>query len=194
MLGYRTFSGKDLCRWHQSLVRYQSFRSLSGEGFAALIGGLGLRKTTILRSHRRGSTMPRAGRSSWLEEAITRAASRCSPWSSRSPSAAAMAHGRRQYRASASKPLPQAERAERIGSALARIGLAEHAGRWPRDLSGGQQQRVAIARAAGDTPQAAPARRALPPRSTPSYPGKPARRIASSPVGGREADGADRHP
>ena len=43
--------------------------------------------------------------------------------------------------------LPQAERAERIGSALARIGLAEHAGRWPRDLSGGQQQRVAIARA-----------------------------------------------
>lgn len=43
--------------------------------------------------------------------------------------------------------LPRAQRAERITSALARIGLAEHAERWPRDLSGGQQQRVAIARA-----------------------------------------------
>lgn len=43
--------------------------------------------------------------------------------------------------------LPRAQRTERITSALARIGLAEHAERWPRDLSGGQQQRVAIARA-----------------------------------------------
>jgi sulfonate transport system ATP-binding protein len=32
-------------------------------------------------------------------------------------------------------------------SALEKVGLAEHASRWPRDLSGGQQQRVAIARA-----------------------------------------------
>jgi sulfonate transport system ATP-binding protein len=40
-----------------------------------------------------------------------------------------------------------AERRERVGHALAKVGLSEHAGRWPRDLSGGQQQRVAIARA-----------------------------------------------
>jgi sulfonate transport system ATP-binding protein len=40
-----------------------------------------------------------------------------------------------------------AERKARVGHALEKIGLAEHAKRWPRDLSGGQQQRVAIARA-----------------------------------------------
>ncbi|KAB0267521.1 ABC transporter ATP-binding protein [Microvirga brassicacearum] len=39
------------------------------------------------------------------------------------------------------------ERAARVGHALEKIGLSEHAQRWPRDLSGGQQQRVAIARA-----------------------------------------------
>src|SRR5215210_3826336 len=40
-----------------------------------------------------------------------------------------------------------AERRDRVGHALRRVGLIEHAGRWPRELSGGQQQRVAIARA-----------------------------------------------
>ena len=35
----------------------------------------------------------------------------------------------------------------RVAHALEKVGLAEHAGRWPKDLSGGQQQRVAIARA-----------------------------------------------
>jgi len=39
------------------------------------------------------------------------------------------------------------ERKARVGHALEKIGLGEHAKRWPRDLSGGQQQRVAIARA-----------------------------------------------
>jgi sulfonate transport system ATP-binding protein len=43
--------------------------------------------------------------------------------------------------------LGQAERARRVEALLARIGLADHGKRWPRDLSGGQQQRVAIARA-----------------------------------------------
>jgi sulfonate transport system ATP-binding protein len=38
-------------------------------------------------------------------------------------------------------------REARVTNALARVGLGEHAGRWPRELSGGQQQRVAIARA-----------------------------------------------
>src|SRR5215207_6000208 len=40
-----------------------------------------------------------------------------------------------------------AERRDRVAHALTRVGLVEHAGRWPRELSGGQQQRVAIARA-----------------------------------------------
>jgi sulfonate transport system ATP-binding protein len=43
--------------------------------------------------------------------------------------------------------LPKAERRALVAHALERVGLAEQAGRWPRDLSGGQQQRVAIARA-----------------------------------------------
>ncbi len=36
---------------------------------------------------------------------------------------------------------------------LARVGLAEHAGKFPRQLSGGQKQRVAIARALVRSPQ-----------------------------------------
>ena len=43
--------------------------------------------------------------------------------------------------------LKPAERRVRVERALAKVGLSDHAGRWPRELSGGQQQRVAIARA-----------------------------------------------
>ncbi|MEJ1158100.1 ABC transporter ATP-binding protein [Prosthecomicrobium sp. N25] len=43
--------------------------------------------------------------------------------------------------------LPREEREARVAAALGKVGLAEHARRWPRELSGGQAQRVAIARA-----------------------------------------------
>ncbi|MCK0196949.1 ABC transporter ATP-binding protein [Ancylobacter sp. 6x-1] len=43
--------------------------------------------------------------------------------------------------------LSRPAREARIAAALARIGLPDYGGRWPRELSGGQAQRVALARA-----------------------------------------------
>ncbi len=48
---------------------------------------------------------------------------------------------------------PRPERSERVGAQLARVGLADKAGVWPRELSGGQAQRVALARALVTRPQ-----------------------------------------
>jgi len=51
--------------------------------------------------------------------------------------------------------LAKPERQSRVVETLARVGLADHAERWPRELSGGQQQRVAIARALVAQPKVA---------------------------------------
>ena len=48
--------------------------------------------------------------------------------------------------------MPAAERRERVGQALERVGMAHRAKHLPSQLSGGQQQRVAVARAVAGEP------------------------------------------
>ncbi|ACB78586.1 ABC transporter related [Methylorubrum populi BJ001] len=110
----------------------------------ALIGGSGCGKTTLLRLIA-GLDRPSAGRIALDGEPITAPhpgvglvfqEPRLLPWLSVADNVGfGIAHR------------PGRERRERVAHALERVGLAEHADRWPRELSGGQQQRVSIARA-----------------------------------------------
>ncbi|WP_083542297.1 ABC transporter ATP-binding protein [Kribbia dieselivorans] len=52
-----------------------------------------------------------------------------------------------------SRGLSRADRRERVGEALRKVGLADRAGHRQGELSGGQQQRVAIARAIVASPE-----------------------------------------
>lgn len=49
--------------------------------------------------------------------------------------------------------LQRSEIAERVAALLARVGLSDHAEKYPRQLSGGQKQRVGIARALANEPE-----------------------------------------
>ncbi len=49
--------------------------------------------------------------------------------------------------------VPRDERDARVGALLERVGLTDHAAKYPAQLSGGQKQRVGIARALATDPQ-----------------------------------------
>jgi len=50
------------------------------------------------------------------------------------------------------RQMPRAERKERVGQALEKVGMAHRIQHYPSQLSGGQQQRVAVARALAGKP------------------------------------------
>ena len=49
--------------------------------------------------------------------------------------------------------MPRRQRRERVAALLAKVGLADHAGKYPAQLSGGMQQRVQIARCLAQEPR-----------------------------------------
>ena len=91
-------------------------------------------------SVRRGETLGLVGESGCGKSTLARMAVRLLPPSIAEP---LMAIG-----------APSAERQERVGEILRRVGLQPgHAGRYPHEFSGGQRQRVAIARALVTRPE-----------------------------------------
>jgi sulfonate transport system ATP-binding protein len=126
--------------------------SIPAGSIAAVVGGSGCGKTTLLRLVA-GLDQASGGRISVDDETISGPhpavgivfqESRLFPWLSVADNTGfGLAH------------LEKPARERRVTEILARVGLADHAGRWPRELSGGQQQRVAIARALVAKPKVA---------------------------------------
>lgn len=110
----------------------------------AIVGGSGCGKSTLLRLAA-GLDTPSAGTLALNDEAITAPREeigvvfqepRLMPWLKIAEN---VGFGIRN--------LPPTERKKRVAETLERVGLADSAGRWPRELSGGMAQRVALARA-----------------------------------------------
>lgn len=113
--------------------------------FVALVGPSGAGKSSLLRVIA-GLTSPRRGRvqlhirdtGSLRPTALVFQDARLLPWR--------RVLGNVEYGLEG-LALNRAARRERARAALAIVGLADQAGRWPHQLSGGQRQRVGIARA-----------------------------------------------
>lgn len=117
----------------------------------ALVGGSGCGKSTLLRlisglDHPTGGTIDLDGapvREPRAEIGVVFQEPRLMPWLTIDQN---VAFGIRH--------LPAGEQKKRVVETLARVGLADYAGHWPRELSGGQAQRVALARALVGRPKA----------------------------------------
>ena len=112
-----------------------------GEGeFVALLGRSGSGKSTLLRVLAALDPEAEGHARVPAQRAVVFQEPRLLPW--------------RRVLANVTLGLPRGGRArERALAALGEVGLAAHAGAWPRTLSGGEAQRVALARALVREPQ-----------------------------------------
>jgi NitT/TauT family transport system ATP-binding protein len=124
--------------------------TLAPGSFVAIVGASGVGKSTLLRvlmglvPASRGMVGLPPIRDGQPPLALVFQDARLLPWRSVLDNVAFGLEGRR---------LRRAARRSRARDALALVGLADLADRWPHQLSGGQRQRVALARALAVEPQ-----------------------------------------
>lgn len=130
-----------------------TFRVQKGE-FVCIVGPSGAGKTTLLRCIS-GLAAPSSGSVEFEGRALDSVPEELGlvfqdygrslyPW---------LTNGRNVALPLAARGVPKGDRAERVSSALASVGLGHVERKYPWELSGGMQQRVAIARALSYRPQ-----------------------------------------
>ena len=117
---------------------------IATRGITAIIGPNGAGKSTLLRALD-GLVRPARGTIAFGPDGTARAPRRAFVFQKTALIRASVA--RNVALAIEAEPIPAAERAARVATALERVGLAARAQDAARRLSGGEQQRVAFARA-----------------------------------------------
>jgi len=148
------FRNVDLAFGDHLVLRQLSFAIAEGE-IVCIVGPSGCGKTTALRLAA-GLTLPTSGGVAFAGEPVKRPrrdvaivfqdyAKALLPWrtAAGNVSLALEAMG-----------TPRAERPKRIAALLMRVGLTQHADKFPSQLSGGMQQRLQIARCLAQEPAA----------------------------------------